>query len=156
VAFPPLNVKGGNLHLLDARKPLEISHEEKVNIKDLSWEDKELVLRVLFAKMNGQQSSAQTSANNTMPPQVPSSSSNQKGGGWGPKSSPGAMPLPMPVFVSEGAFFDEGDELDDAREYQNNFLMRDGEEGRGEDDDWAEDEGGIGGGGEGDGRRDEE
>jgi hypothetical protein len=27
--------------------------EEKVDIKDLSWEDKEKILRILFAKMNG-------------------------------------------------------------------------------------------------------
>jgi len=58
VAFPPLNVKGANLHHLDAREdsklPAGNNSLSQVQIKDLSWDDKELVLRVLFAKMNGQ------------------------------------------------------------------------------------------------------
>lgn len=64
-AFPPLVVKGGNLHHLDARATSEIplSLSENISIKDLSWEDKELVLRVLFAKMNNVQSGADSAIN---------------------------------------------------------------------------------------------
>ena len=60
VLFPPLNVKGANLHHLDARDPSALpsgNQIAQVHIRDLGWEDKELVLRVLFAKMNGQQGS---------------------------------------------------------------------------------------------------
>lgn len=64
-AFPPLNVKGSNLHHLDARATSDIPLDmrEDVNIRDMSWEDKELVLRVLFSKMNGVQSSADSAIN---------------------------------------------------------------------------------------------
>ena len=53
--FP--KIKTNDLHRLDERGthqsniPTDIN--QKVFIKDLSWEDKELVLRLLFAKMNG-------------------------------------------------------------------------------------------------------
>ena len=65
VAFPPLNVKGANLHHLDARATSEVplGAGENVNLKDMTWEDKELVLRVLFAKMNGVQSGADSAIN---------------------------------------------------------------------------------------------
>lgn len=56
----------------------------KVNIKDLCWEDKELVLRVLFSKMNG---SASTSFSAPPPP-----------------------PDPL-VFISEGAGYLEEEEV---------------------------------------------
>ena len=102
--FPPLKVKGGNLHLLDARKTSEIPLEPgaEVNIKDLSWEDKELVLRVLFAKMNGSQKSVDNAVDlgtsgrsgNVMPANV------HDGAAGGP------------VFISEGAFLPEGDMVD--------------------------------------------
>jgi hypothetical protein len=53
--FP--KIKTNDMHRLDERGthqsniPTDIN--QKVFIKDLSWEDKELVLRLLFAKMNG-------------------------------------------------------------------------------------------------------
>lgn len=58
VAFPPLNIRPANIHLLDQRKAkpdMTMAELEKIAIADMSWDDKELVLRVLFAKMNGQQ-----------------------------------------------------------------------------------------------------
>lgn len=82
VAFPPLNVKGPNLHHLDGRaqSELPLNALEQVNIRDLSWEDKELVLRVLFAKINGAEQNK----------------SKQAG-----ICRSGSMPMP-PVFISEG------------------------------------------------------
>lgn len=82
VAFPPLNVKGPNLHHLDGRTPSELPMNamESVNIRDLTWEDKELVLRVLFAKINGAEAQG-------------------RGSGMGGGSS---MPMPNPVFISGG------------------------------------------------------
>lgn len=52
--FPSLILKRENVHHLDAQKlsmPFNLN-VERVKIKDLSWTDKELVLRVLFAKLN--------------------------------------------------------------------------------------------------------
>lgn len=53
--FP--QIKGVSSTLLDSRDTSDIPLDEldKVTIRDLNWEDKELILRVLFAKMNGQQ-----------------------------------------------------------------------------------------------------
>lgn len=106
VAFPPLKVKGSNLHHLDARKTSDIplGNGEEINIKNLSWEDKELVLRVLFAKMNGSQKAVDSAVE------------------IGTQGRTGmSMPLPQmsqdngnaPVFISEGAgFVPEGDIVD--------------------------------------------
>jgi hypothetical protein len=58
-----------------------------VDIRDLSWEDKELVLRILFAKMNGQERSFEIGT-------APSIADT-------PMTKPENMPLP--VFISEGA-----------------------------------------------------
>ena len=53
--FP--KIKTSDLHRLEARgahqSNLPSDLNQKVFIKDLNWEDKELVLRLLFAKMNG-------------------------------------------------------------------------------------------------------
>lgn len=53
--FP--KIKPHNTHHMDPRgahvSNLPSREEEKVYIKDLTWEDKELVLRFLFAKING-------------------------------------------------------------------------------------------------------
>ena len=50
-------IKGVNQKYLQSRGPSELPDKEddQITIKDLKWEDKELVLRVLFAKMNGLQ-----------------------------------------------------------------------------------------------------
>lgn len=82
VVFPPLNIKAAHIHLLDNRKKqpdISLAELEKVTITDLQWEDKELVLRVLFAKMNGQ---------------VKQQAKPRKA-----TQGPGAQP----VFISEGA-----------------------------------------------------
>jgi hypothetical protein len=55
IRFPSLHIKKENLHRLDTRdEQRENSYIQLTNlrIKDLSWSDKEVVLRVLFAKMN--------------------------------------------------------------------------------------------------------
>eukprot|EP01036_Dinobryon_divergens_P022405 gene22405-30656_t len=57
--FPPLNIKGNNLHMITGKYNSELQAaktDEKVALKDLTWEDKELVLRVLFSKMNSSDS----------------------------------------------------------------------------------------------------
>lgn len=85
VAFPPLKVRGPNLHHLDGRTPSELPMNalENVNIRDLTWEDKELVLRVLFAKINGAEN------------QGKAQSLGRSGGA-------SSMPMPDPIFVSGG------------------------------------------------------
>lgn len=49
--------KEGVLSILEQpqtpEKLVELKEKEKVDIKDLSWSDKENVLRILFSKMNG-------------------------------------------------------------------------------------------------------
>ena len=67
-----------------------------MTIKDLSWEDKELVLRVLFSKINGNQSS---NANNNI-------LAHQRGS---PRMSSGNN---RPVFISEGALMPQGEYLE--------------------------------------------
>uniref|UniRef100_A0A7S3M0U4 Coiled-coil domain-containing protein 176 n=1 Tax=Spumella elongata TaxID=89044 RepID=A0A7S3M0U4_9STRA len=91
--FPPLNVKGANLHLIEPRKPsdLPLADIQKLSIKDLSWEDKELVLRVLFAKMNGVAGGTSQATN-----QVHGNNNNSA-------KYRTQEPMPMPVFLSEGA-----------------------------------------------------
>lgn len=83
--FPPLNIKPANMHLLQnsrrTKPELSLAELEKVTITDLSWEDKELVLRVLFSKMNGMGQPA------------------NKGNGYaGPRTA-----AAQPFFISEGA-----------------------------------------------------
>ena len=63
-----------------------------INIRELSWDDKELVLRVLFAKMNGQQGMAENAISAMKKkPNTPYSSSNDN----------------KAVFISEGAVLPE-------------------------------------------------
>eukprot|EP01038_Epipyxis_sp_PR26KG_P006369 gene6369-8771_t len=99
--FPPLNIKGNNLYLLDDNKKssqFNINDLPNVTLKDLSWEDKELVLRVLFSKMNVTQNQVN-------------------------KATTKGQPMPKPVFISEGAFFPPGNESEEAAIYQNNFEI---------------------------------
>lgn len=132
-AFPPLNVKGANLHHLDARGTSEIplNLNENINLRELSWEDKELVLRVLFAKMNGQQQQANTAVNQ---------------GGIG-RTASNNMPMnnmndrSNNVFISEGGggFMPQADQEDMANfEKQFEVLLNDD----GEDDDGIYDDDG--------------
>ncbi|KAJ3269396.1 hypothetical protein HDV01_001437 [Terramyces sp. JEL0728] len=58
--IPPLKplkpIPGSEIHQtlkLGANKEFEPAPKPKVDIKELSWEDKEKILRILFAKMNG-------------------------------------------------------------------------------------------------------
>lgn len=86
--FPPLAIKQSQLHLMEARRkqpdvPLE--ELDRVTIADLSWEDKELVIRVLFSKMNGNNQNSSTAALARQ------------------RSAMGEKAVPQPVFISEGA-----------------------------------------------------
>lgn len=76
-------------------------------MRDLSWEDKELVLRVLFSKMNKAQNQADKTSMRAL--NVPGS--QQRGG-----------TMPRPVFISEGAFF-PSQESQQAQDYQANFEV---------------------------------
>lgn len=104
VVFPPLNVKTANLHHLDGRTqgqsslPLSGGAIENVQVKDLSWEDKELVLRVLFAKMNGK---------------------DHKGPSQHGQGTASSMPMPQPVFISEG-----GGSVLPPHEYESNVRFQ--------------------------------
>ena len=52
--LPALSIKPDHALTLEKREPQRLAtpDHEKVHIRDLSWTDKELVLRVLFAKLN--------------------------------------------------------------------------------------------------------
>jgi hypothetical protein len=78
-----------------------------LTIRDLSWEDKELVLRVLFAKMNGAQDS--------------NSSNKQRMQQSMRQQQRTQQPMPEPVFLSEGATLPPSA---GAAQYQANFEMR--------------------------------
>ena len=80
-------IKGVSPSVLESRPGSQfatVDLNSSINIRDLSWDDKELVLRVLFAKMNGQQGMVQ-SAISAMKKRNTSSSDNKA------------------VFISEGA-----------------------------------------------------
>jgi hypothetical protein len=57
VMFPALHVKATNLKYWDVNKDTNMNSIEvgKHYLDDLAWEDKEAVLRSLFAQMNGKQ-----------------------------------------------------------------------------------------------------
>ncbi len=105
-AFPPLVVKAANLHHMESKtvSDLPVGALEKVTIKDLSWEDKELVLRVLFSKMNGNQTAINKAVTQTYRP---------------------SGKMPAPVFLSEGAgaFAPDSQEYAGAAQYQGNFEV---------------------------------
>lgn len=65
--FP--SIKSSELHRLDDRgahvSNIPTDEKHKVYIKDLTWEDKELVLRLLFAKMNGLDKAVSNALQNT-------------------------------------------------------------------------------------------
>lgn len=95
--FPPLNIKPANVHLLEGRKKqpdFNLNDIDKVTISDLNWDDKELVLRVLFAKMNGQGQN----------PQQKSFARH--------RAAMGDSAIPNPVFISEGAHVEGGGMVD--------------------------------------------
>ena len=80
-------IKGVSPSILESRPGSQFANldlDSSINIRDLSWDDKELVLRVLFAKMNGQQGMAE-SAINAMKKKPNTSNDNRA------------------VFISEGA-----------------------------------------------------
>ncbi len=103
--FPPLNIKSANLHMLERKAPssaLQLGELGRVAIQDLSWPDKELVLRVLFSKMNGAHSSAAQQA------QTRAMGGNNRA-----------------VFISEGALLPSSEEADDeAARYQGSYEVR--------------------------------
>lgn len=68
-----------------------------MTIKDLAWEDKELVLRVLFSKINGSQ--AANPNNNIMSQQQQGQNRMSSGNN-------------RPVFISEGALMPPGEYVD--------------------------------------------
>jgi hypothetical protein len=94
----------------------------QVSIEDLSWDDKELVLRILFAKMNGAQRAVDAAITNSQTRQ------RQSGGSRGSRALPDA-----PVFISEGAQMPAAEAAAAARFHQDNFEIR--ADGGGDDDD---------------------
>jgi hypothetical protein len=65
----------------------------QLSVKDLSWEDKELVLRVLFAKMNGSAAGVSKGTMQSVHMQQYALLRQQQHTG----------DMPQPVFLSEGA-----------------------------------------------------
>lgn len=106
--FPPLNIKASNVHMLDERQPSTIPSimKDKVYLKDLSWEDKELVLRVLFAKINKQSNAVKNAINIGTKPA---------------KGVTNGVP-PAPFFISEGVLNPREDLANDS-DYAQNFEI---------------------------------
>lgn len=111
--FP--NIHPSRLHHLDERGQSEfpLQPDVKVNIGDLSWEDKELVLRVLFAKLNGLKS---TVDNALMQP-----GQKQRGNDALAPSYRQGEQIPA-VFISEGA--DEDGDMLFSNNYQADMEVR--------------------------------
>ena len=88
----------GRLPALGANKPsnLPASAEEHIDIRDLTWDDRERVLRLLFAKINNAAPFPQ------MPPHPLHDDQQILGGGFGPMGEiePGDPPL-----SADAAFF---------------------------------------------------
>ena len=107
--FPPLNIKASNVHMLDERQPSSIPTimRSKVYLKDLSWEDKELVLRVLFAKINKQSNAVKNAINVGTTKQT--------------KGAPNAIPT-APFFITEGVLNPREDLANDS-DYAQNFEI---------------------------------
>jgi len=82
-----------NLHIKHNTHTPHATSTSQLTIKDLSWEDKELVLRVLFAKMNGV-AGGTSSATNQM---YSNNTTAHPGAGSGKR-----MQEPMPMPVSDG------------------------------------------------------
>ena len=106
--FPPLNIKASNVHMLDERQPSTIPSimKDKVYLKDLSWEDKELVLRVLFAKINKQSNAIKNAITIGTKPA---------------KGATNSVP-PAPFFISEGVLNPREDLANDS-DYAQNFKI---------------------------------
>lgn len=104
ISFPPLNIKGSNLRYLEGKSlgDIDLGDFDKVTMKDLTWEDKELVLRVLFSKMNGVQKKVNRAV---------------KGGKYVTQNND----VSKPVFVSEGADID--DYTFNATDFQEQFEV---------------------------------
>ena len=88
-------IKGVSPSVLENRPGSQfatVDLNSSINIRELSWDDKELVLRVLFAKMNGQQGMAENAISAMKKkPNTPYLSSNDN----------------KAVFISEGAVLPE-------------------------------------------------
>lgn len=106
-------IKGVNPKYLQTRGPstLPDKPDDHITIKDLRWEDKELVLRVLFAKMNGLQDMVDTAV-----VQSKNRAPNASGG------NDNDLGRSKPVFISEGAYMPEEDE-EAMMGYQEEFEM---------------------------------
>ena len=102
--FPSLISRKDNFHRQDVKQGKRSTSpvEAKVRIKDLSWSDKELVLRVLFAKLNENKGKEFAQGG--------------KGGQAGTASYGGHGGPEPPFFVSEGA----GDFLPKDFQFQSN------------------------------------
>ncbi len=122
--FPPLNIKSSNLHMLETRQQQaaaksalsgpsiaeQLESGGRVSIQELSWDDKELVLRVLFAKMNGTQSAASQAVRAGV----------QRGGRQGSQQQ---QQQQQPVFISEGGNLPPSEYAESA-EFQTHFEVQ--------------------------------
>jgi len=116
--LPQINLKGSQQQYLEERDPSNLPLEdEKVALKELKWSDKELVLRVLFAKMNGLQDSVNSAVQQSRVREAPAPTG--------------------PVFATAGAGMGMTDEDIDA--FQDMFEVPGGG-----DDDYGEDGMGMG------------
>jgi hypothetical protein len=70
-----------------------------VYVRDLSWEDKELVLRILFAKMNGLKTSIDSMMRGRAQAGTGTGGGGAGAGGYAYAKDPNSMPAP--VFISE-------------------------------------------------------
>lgn len=113
--FP--NIKNNDMHRLEERgahrSSLPTDQNQKVFIKDLSWEDKELVLRLLFAKMNGLHKTVNMALN----------SANRDGDDEDKETMNENAADNAPVFISEGKGMPMESPGDEATNFKSNSNL---------------------------------
>ena len=123
--LPRINVHHTNEFRLGgpeaSKLPTDVT-SEKVTLKDLSWSDKELVLRVLFAKMNGLQSTVDNAVEQTRKREKSNDTAVfvSEGGGVGMNETE--------ISAYQDMFQVDGPDVDDEEGYDNQGYDYNGEE----------------------------
>jgi len=128
--LPQINLHHTQMHRLDPRDtsnlPSGEEQDERITLHDLKWSDKELVLRVLFAKMNGLQESVNAAVkqahNRGGPEQMQPTYVTEGQGGGMDETDMAAFQDMFEVKQDEGKDTYDEDDLDAAASLQNMIM----------------------------------